>query len=385
MRTSYLPFCRPSVGEEEIAAVVEALHSGWVTTGPKVKEFETKFAEKVGAKGALAVSSCTAALHLALLAHGVGPGDEVITTTMTFAATVNCIEHVGATPVLVDVEPETLNIDPLRVEETLSARTRALIAVHYGGHPAELGPLRELCDRRGIHLIEDAAHSLPASYRGESIGSAGNLSAFSFYATKNLTTGEGGMLTGSAALIEKVRPLALHGMTRDAWRRYDRAGSWFYEVIAPGHKYNLTDPAAAMGLVQLSKLDSMQERRQQIVALYRKQLAGLGEVQCPSVRPHVQPAWHLYPIRLRLESLGITRDDFIEGLAKRNIGASVHFIPVHLHPYYRNKYEFVPEAFPVAYDAFKRLVSLPLHPGLTDADVADVCDAVRDVVASSQR
>lgn len=379
MRQTYLPFARPSIAEEEIAAVAGALRSGWLTSGPKVREFETIFAEKVGAEAACAVSSCTAALHLSLIAHGIGHCDEVVTSTMTFAATANVIEHAGARTVLVDVEPDTLNIDPAAVEAALTARTRAVIAVHYAGHPAELDALHALCDARGLHLIEDAAHALPAAYRGRPVGSAANLAAFSFYATKNITTGEGGMLTGERRLVEKVRPLALHGMNRDAWRRYDKAGSWYYEVAAPGFKYNMTDPEAAMGMVQLARLANFQKRRREIVDLYRTGFAGNPALELPGERDHVAHAWHLFALRLRLDALRIDRKGFIDALAARNIGASVHFIPVHMHPYYRERYGLDPADFPVATEAFQRLLSLPLDPMLSDTDIGDVIETVNEV------
>lgn len=385
VRKTHLPFARPTVGEEEVVAVADALRSGWLTSGPKVKEFEAAFALDIGAEAALAVSSCTAALHISLLAHGIGPEDEVITSTMTFAATANVVEHVGARPVLVDVEPDTLNIDPKKVEAALTNRTRAVIAVHYAGHPAELDALRKICQTRGIHLIEDAAHSLPASYRGRKIGSETNLAAFSFYATKNLTTGEGGMLTGPEELIDKVRPLALHGMSRDAWKRYDKGGNWYYEVAVPGFKYNMTDPDAAMGLVQLGRLKGFQARRRAIVNRYIGAFAGHPAFEMPIERAHVEHSWHLFPLRLKPYALVIDRNKFIEELARHNIGTSVHFIPVHRHPYYRDRYGYRAPDFPVAEDAFNRIMSLPLDPGLTDEDVDDVTNAVLGVANEYKR
>lgn len=379
MREEFLPFARPAIGERELSAVTETLASGWLTTGPRVKEFEREFAARVGAESALAVSSCTAALHLSLLTHRIGPGDEVITSTMTFAATANVIEHVGARAVLVDVEPDTLNIDPSAVEACITNRTRAIIVVHYAGHPVELGRLREIAGKRGVYLIEDAAHSLPASYQGQSVGAGSNLAAFSFYATKNMTTGEGGMLTGPADLVERVRPLALHGMSRDAWKRYDKGGSWYYEVAAPGFKYNMTDPEAAMGLVQLERLPAFSKRRREVVSRYREGLGRQSAIQLPVERPGVEHAWHLFPIRVRTERLRLGRDEFIDRLARLNIGTSVHFIPVHRHPYYREMYGYAPEQFPVAEDAFCRLISLPLDPVLSDDDVGDVIEAVNAV------
>ena len=384
-RASYLPFSPPAVGEDEIAEVVEALRSGWITTGPKAGQFEAAFAARLGAPGALGLNSCTAGLHTALATLGIGPGDEVITTPMTFAASVNVIEHVGARPVLVDVEHDTLNIDPAAVERAITPRTRALLPVHFAGHPAELDALWALARQHGLAVIEDAAHSLPAAYRGRPIGSGANPVAFSFYATKNLTTGEGGMLTGSAEFLERARVLSLHGMDRDGWKRYAKGGNWFYEIVAPGFKYNMTDIQAAMGLAQLRRLDAMQRRRREVVGRYHDAFRDEEALELPVERGHVEHAWHLYVVRLRLDRLRIDRDQVIRELTARNIGTSVHFIPVHLHPWYRERYGFVPGQFPVAYASYLRTISLPLHPGLTDEDAGDVTDAVLDVVERFRR
>lgn len=385
MRSEYLPFCRHAIGEEEIAEVVDTLRSAWITTGPKTRRFEEEFAGYVGAPGALALSSCTAALHLALAAARIGPGDEVVTTPFTFAATANVIEHVGARVVLADVEPDTLNLDPAAAEAALTPRTRAIIVVHYAGHPAELNAFTALAAARGLLLVEDAAHALPARYHGRLVGSGTNPVAFSFYATKNLTTGEGGMLTAATELLEAARPLALHGMTSDAWRRYERGGSWAYEVRSPGFKYNMGDIQASLGLWQLRKLTAFQERRRRIVALYNEAFAAEDAFELPVARPGIEHAWHLYPLRLRLDALRIDRDAFLRELAERNIGASVHFIPIHVHPYYRDRYGWRPEDFPVAYDAFRRILSLPVDPRLEDADAADVIEAVLDVARTYRR
>ncbi|HVH68408.1 MAG TPA: DegT/DnrJ/EryC1/StrS aminotransferase family protein [Gemmatimonadales bacterium] len=384
-RGSYLSFSPPLIGAEEIAEVVDTLRSDWITTGPKVAQFEAEFAAAVSAPAAVAVNSCTAALHTALIANGIGPGDEVITTPLTFAATVNVVEHVGARPVLVDVEPDTLTIDPALIEAAITARTRAIIPVHYAGHPAELDPILELARARQLLVLEDAAHAIPAAYRGRKIGSAGNPVAFSFYATKNLTTAEGGMLTGEHRFLERARVLSLHGLSRDAWKRYDKGGSWRYEVLAPGFKYNMTDIQAALGLWQLRKLGAFQERRRQVVQRYSAAFRGDDAFELPVKRPHVEHAWHLYVLRLRPGVLRVGRDRFIEELTARNIGTSVHFMPIHLHPYYRDKYHYHPMSFPVAYDNFQRMLSLPLNPRLSDQDVADVIDAVRDVVREQRR
>jgi len=384
-RSTYLSFSPPLIGEEEIAEVVDTLRSDWITTGPKAAQFEAEFAAAVSAPAAVAVNSCTAALHTALLASGIGPGDEVITTPLTFAATVNVVEHVGARPVLVDVERDTLTINPALIEAAITGRTRAIVPVHYAGHPADLDPIHGLARARRLLVLEDAAHAIPAAYRGRKIGSGANPVAFSFYATKNLTTAEGGMLTGEHGFLERARLLSLHGLSRDAWKRYDKGGSWRYEVLAPGFKYNMTDIQAALGLWQLRKLPAFQERRRQVVRHYADAFRDDDAFELPVERPNVEHAWHLYVLRLRPGVLRIGRDRFIEELATRNIGTSVHFTPIHLHPYYRDKYGYQATAFPVAYDSFQRMLSLPLNPRLSDQDVADVIDAVRDVVRSHRR
>ena len=360
--------------------VADTLRSGWITTGPKTQQFESAFRNRVGATGALGLNSCTAGLHLGLLALGVRPGDEVITTPMTFCACANVIEHLGATPVLVDVERDTLNLSPAAVAAAMTGRTRAVLAVHYAGHPADLDPIQEIANAHGAAVIEDAAHALPASYKGRLIGSGDNAVAFSFYATKNLTTGEGGMLTAPPELIARARTLGLHGMSRDAWKRYGHGGSWFYQVDEPGFKYNMTDVQAAMGLAQLRKLDRFQARRREIVSAYTAAFSDFDALEVPTERPEVEHAWHLYVLRLRLGALRIGRDQFIQELTALNIGTSVHFIPIHIHPFYRQKYGYQATQFPVAYESYQRMLSLPLHPLLTDTDVGDVISAVLDVV-----
>ncbi len=380
MRKEFLPFSPPYLGEEEIAEVVDSLRSGWITTGPKTKRFEQEFAKFVQAPAALALSSCTAALHTALVAAGIGPGDEVITTPMTFTATVAVIEHVGATPVLVDIEPDTLNIDPVLVAAAVTEHTKAVIVVHYGGHPCDLDAIQAICDEHGLLLVEDAAHAIPAKYKGRMIGSGSNPVAFSFYATKNLTTAEGGMLTGDPAMIEKSAVYSLHGMNRDAWKRNSSAGSWRYDIVTPGFKYNMTDIQAAMGLQQLKKMERILTRRREIVGMYREALEPLGVFDLPVERDGCESAWHLFPVRIREGALKITRDEFIEGMRGRNIGTSVHFIPVHTFSYYREKYGFEDQDYPIAFGESERLVSLPLHPGLSDGDVGDVEAAIHNIV-----
>lgn len=385
MRSTFLPFSPPAIGAEEIAAVVDTLRSGWITTGPRTKRFEAEFASCLGMPEALALNSCTAALHVALVAAGIGPGDEVITTPMTFAASVNVIEHVGARPVLVDVEADTLNLDPDLVERAITARTKAVIPVHFAGHPVDLDPICALARQHGLIVIEDAAHALPARYKGRMIGASGNSVCFSFYATKNLTTGEGGMLVAPPEILDRARIISLHGMSRDAWKRYDQGGRWYYEVGFPGFKYNMTDIQASIGLCQLAKLPSFQARRREVVAAYNEAFADEEALIIPVERPEVEHAWHLYTLRLNLEALRIGRGQFVFELKARNIGTSVHFIPIHLHPYYRNKYGLAPSDLPVALSNYQRIFSLPLHPGLSSQDTADIIEAVLDVVNTYRR
>ncbi len=379
MREKFLSFSLPLIGEEEINDVVDALRSGWLTSGPRVKQFEQEFSAAFQAPGALALNSATAGLHVALKVLNIGPGDEVITTPMTFAASVNVIEHVGATPVLVDVEPDTLNLQPDAVERAITPNTKAIIAVHYAGHPVELNALRAIADEYHLHLIEDAAHAVGATFDGQPIGCGNNLVAFSFYATKNLTTGEGGMLTGSPELLDKARIVALHGMSREAWGRYSAGGKWAYDIVEPGFKYNMPDIQAAIGLQQLRRFDKMQARRKQIVESYNAAFGSQAAFLTPTTRDHVTNAYHLYVLRMRSSELTINRDQFIQELTARNIGTSVHFIPIHMHSYYRNKYNYAPDDFPVTHQAFQQMVSLPLSPSMSDQDVADVIEAVIDV------
>ena len=385
MRETFLPFSPLSFGEEEIVEVVDSLRSGWITTGPKVRRFEQEFARYVGAPTALAVSSGTGAMQVGLAALGVGPGDEVITTPMTFCSGLHVIEHLGARPVLADVEPDTLNIAPEAAAKAVTSKTKVLLPVHLYGHPCQMDALVDLAAERSLFILEDAAHSLPARYKGRMIGTIGTLTCFSFYATKNLTTAEGGMLTGAPELIDKARIWSQHGMGSNAYKRYSAEGSWHYDVVVPGFKANMTDIQAALGLWQLKKLDRFQERRRAIVEHYNSGLSSCDAVQLPGERADVESAWHLYPIRLRLEMLTINRSRFIDELAARRIGTSVHFVPNHIQPYYRDKYGYKPEDFPVAYREYKRLISLPLNLVMTDQDVGDVIEAVCDVARAFRK
>lgn len=386
VRDRFLPVALPWIGEREKALVLETLESGWVTTGPRAQELGRRVAERVGAAHGVAVNSATGALHLALAALGVGPGDEVVTSAYTFVACVNVIEHVGAIPVLVDVEPDTLCLAPAAVEAAITPRTRAIMPVDYGGHPCDYDALGAIAGRRGLPLVEDAAHALGASWRGRPVGSLADVTAFSFYATKNLTTGEGGAaVTDDDAIAERLELLSLHGMNRDAWKRYGDTGSWYYEVTAPGFKYNLSDVLAAIGLGQLERFDEMQRLRAAHAARYRERLAGVPEVRLPSVREGALHAWHLFPVALELERLECDRARFIRELRAENVGTSVHFIPIHLHPYFRETLPYREGDFPAAEDAYRRAITLPLFPHMTEDDVDDACAAVAKVAARFRR
>jgi dTDP-4-amino-4,6-dideoxygalactose transaminase len=389
MREEFLVFGKPQIGEEEIAEVVATLRSGWIGMGPRTIEFERAFAEYVGAKHAIAVNSCTAALHLALIAAGVGPGDEVITTPMTFAATANVIVHTGATPVFADVDRRTQNIDPARVAERITPRTKAILPVHMLGRPAELDPLMALAAAHDLAVIEDAAHAAEAIYRGRHVGTIGHFTAFSFYATKNITTGEGGMLvTGDDAAAERLRVLRLHGISKDAWKRYSAEGFSPYETIEPGFKYNMLDLTAALGLHQLRRVEENLALRERYVALYNEAFAELPGLIVPALEPlgpgdrHAQ---HLYPILLDLDRLTLDRAGFIDALQERRIGTGIHFTAVHLHQYYRERFGYRRGDFPEAEYISDRTVSLPLSPAMTERDVEDVIAAVTDVVAAHRR
>jgi dTDP-4-amino-4,6-dideoxygalactose transaminase len=385
MNDRFIHFHRPSIGEEEINEVVETLRSGWLTTGPRVSRFEREFREYTGAPHAVAVNSATAGLHLALAGLKIGPGDEVITTPMTFCATVQAILHVGATPVLADIGWDG-NIDPEEIARRITARTRAIIPVHMAGLPCEMKVIWDLAQRHGLHVIEDAAHAAGAVYEGRPIGAgASDAVAFSFYATKNLTTGEGGMITTDRlALAEALRMLALHGVTHEAWDRYSERGSWHYDVLAHGFKYNLSDIQAALGIHQLHKLDHFIERRALYARMYNDAFAGMEEVEPPPDNPRCRHAWHLYILRLNLRRLKIDRGKFIRELQQRGIGSSVHFIPIPLLRFF-GRLPLAQCACPRALDLYPRIVSLPLYPAMTIDQVQYVAQNVREICESSRR
>jgi perosamine synthetase len=388
VREKLLPYGRQSLDDEDIRAVVRVLKSDWLTTGPKVDEFEDQFAAWIGARYAISFSSGTAALHGAAFAATLGPGDEAITTPLTFCATANCILYQGATPVFADVSRDTLNLDPREVFEKLtvrtSSRTKAIIAVDYAGHPAALDELGRLAKTHGVLLIEDACHALGAEFQGKRVGSIADMTVFSFHPVKHLTTGEGGMVaTNDARLAETLRRFRNHGITAEARQRHE-SGQWFYEMVMLGFNYRLTDIACALGLSQLEKLGANLARRREIAARYAEAFRDLPAIVIPAVRDDVVPAWHLYPVRLQLELLGTGRGEIFQAVRAENIGVNVHYIPVHQHPYYRER--FNNEAgFPVAEDAYERLMSLPMFHSMRAQDVEDVIHAVRKVVTFYHR
>ena len=386
MSPEFVPFHRPSIGEDEIRSVVETLKSGWLTTGRKVKDFEEDFAKYVGCGHAVAVNSGTAALHLALDAIGINEGDEIIVPAMTFTATAEVVIYFKAIPVLVDCRRDTLNIDTDQIQRAITPRTKAIIPVHFGGQPCAMDRIVEIAKQHKLKVIEDAAHALPAAYHGKKVGTIGDITCFSFYATKTITTGEGGMATtDNPEWANRMRVMSLHGISLDAWNRYTEKGSWYYEIIYPGYKYNLTDIAAALGSEQLKKCDQFYEARRRIAERYDKAFANLAEIQVPVRVPEIQHAWHLYVIQLELERLRMNRHEFIERLKKEGVGTSVHFIPLHLHPYYRDRFGYKPSDFPNASAVFERIVSLPIYPNMTEANVRDVIVAVRKLIQEYQR
>ncbi len=383
--SDYLPFHVPDIDDEDVEAVVGVLRSGWLTTGSKARQFEQEFAAKVGARYAVALNSCTAALHLALEAIGLNEGDEVLVPTMTFAATAEVVTYFKAKPVLIDCLPATLNMDPDLIERAVTSRTRAVIPVHFAGQPCDMSSILEIARRHDLRVIEDAAHAFPASYKGKAIGSIGDYTCFSFYATKNITTGEGGMVTtDDLDQADRIRRMSLHGLSRDAWKRYTNQGSWYYDIVAPGFKYNLTDMAAALGLSQLHKADRFWKTRERYAAMYEEGFRDLPEITPLVIHDDVQHAWHLYVIQLQLDQLRITRQAFIEGLQRNHIGCSVHFIPLHLHPYYRTTGNYSRADFPVASQAFDRMVSLPLYSKMSEGDVHRTIEAVRDLIVKGR-
>jgi dTDP-4-amino-4,6-dideoxygalactose transaminase len=376
VRSTLLPFSPPDIGEDEIRAVTDVLNSGWITTGPRCKEFEQELCSYTGASNAVLLSSATAGLFLSLKLHGIGEGDEVITTPYTFAATANAVIHAGARPVFADIDEDTFNISPAEIDKRITPHTKAVIPVHYAGHPALMDEIYRIAGEYDLIVIEDAAHAIGASYRGRKIGNSDNPTVFSFHAVKNLTTAEGGaVLTNDGHLARKLRLNALHGQTKDAFAK-QQAGGWQYDITSPGYKYNMTDIQAAIGLEQLKKLDRNNKRRETIANRYTKQVIQYDFVKAPAVHDNIVHAWHLYPLRIDFSKLRLNRDRFIDALSAEGISSNVHFIPMHAMTHYRMTYGYEPFDFPVAYSCFLQEVSLPIHPGLKDEGVDQVLEAL---------
>ncbi len=383
MNSKILPFHQSWIGEEEINEIVQTLNSGWLTTGPKTKLFEKKFAEYVGCKHAIGLNSCTAGLHLSVVVSGISSGDEVITTPITFPATANVIIHQNAKPVFVDVEPETLNINSGEIESKISKRTKAIMPVHFAGHPCEMDPIVSLAHKNNLTIIEDAAHALESKYHGEKIGNSGNLTSFSFYATKNITTGEGGMLTtNDDDLADKIRVLALHGISKDAWKRHGKDGFQHWELLMPGYKYNMFDLQASLGIHQIKKVEDFLKRREQIVKQYNAAFKDTDEIQLLKSKPNIKHAHHLYIIVVKTERLKASRDVILGEIQKKGIGVGVHFQSLHLQPFFKQHYNYKKGMFPQAEYFSDRVISLPLYPKMTDEDVTRVIETVLDVFHS---
>lgn len=374
-----IPYALPMIEQEEIDEVIDAIKSNWLSKGPKTMAFEERFRTYIGSEHAIALNSCTAGLHLTQLAAGIGQGDEVITTPYTFVASANTIIHTGAKPVFVDIDPQTMNLDPKQIESKITNKTKAIIPVHFAGYPCDMDPIMDIARRHNLIVIEDAAHAVYTQYKGQFVGNIGDMTCFSFYATKNLVTGEGGMVTtNNEEWAEKIRVMSLHGMNKNAWNRYDDKGSWFYEVEYPGYKYNMTDIQAAFGNVQLTKLERMQTIRETYAALYNQAFQGLDGITIPYSNEENRHAWHLYVIRVDEEVFTINRAEFIEKLKERGIGTSVHFIPVPMQPYYRSL-GYKPEDYPNAMKAYQGAISLPLYPAMSEEQIQQTIEAVTDI------
>jgi len=385
VRKDFLPFHRPSIGPEEEEEVIQTLRSGWLTTGPRTQQFERDFASFSGCKHAIGLSSCTDGLHLALVALGIGEGDEVITTPITFPATANVIVHQRGKPVFVDVDPETLNIDTDQIEAKITPRTRAIIPVHFAGHPCEMDRITEIAHKYQLKVIEDAAHAVEAEYHGRKVGTLGDVAAFSFYATKNITTGEGGMLTtDDDELAEKVNILRLHGISRDAWKRYSSEGYKHWDTIYPGYKCNMFDIQAAIGMHQLKKVERFLEARKKYVELYDDAFNKIPQIKLLGRASNIKHSHYLYVIQVKTEELTADRDVIMNAIQAQNIGIGIHFRSLHLQPYYRDSYGFNRGDFPNAEYASDRVISLPLYPAMTEEDVADVIETVTSVISHYQ-
>lgn len=381
MNKDFLLFHKPYISEDEVNEIVDTVRSGWLSMGPKTIKFEEAFNSYIGSKKSIAVSSWTAAGHLTLEAYGIRPGDEIIVPTMTFPATAEIVCYFGAKPVIVDVEEDTLNISLKEIERAITPRTKAIIPVHYGGQPCDMDEIHEIAKNHNLKVIEDAAHSLPATYKGKKVGTISDVTCFSFYATKTLSTGEGGMIcTNDEEIAERCTIMRMHGINRDAWKRYTESSSWYYEVVAPGFKYNFTDLQASLGLPQLKKVDQMWQSRKNIASKYIQALKDNKFLTLHSVKEDRDSSWHLFPIRLRLESLKINRAQLIDEMRKLNIGAGVHFMPVHQHVYYGQTFNLDDKDYPVASSVFPKLVSLPIYPGMKDEHVDKVINVLVDLL-----
>ena len=386
MDKDYLLFHKPFISEEEIDEMVDTLRSGWLSMGPKTIRFEEEFNKYIGSKKSVAVSSWTAAGHLTLEAFGIEKGDEVIVPTMTFPATAEIVCYFGAKPVIVDVDKDTLNISLEEIEKAITPKTKAIIPVHYGGQPCDLDEIQEIANIHNLKVLEDAAHSLPATYKGKKIGTISDVTCFSFYATKTLSTGEGGMIcTNDQEIAERCAIMRLHGINRDAWKRYSESGSWYYEVVAPGYKYNFTDLQASLGLPQLKKVDTMWEWRKKIALRYLEGFKDLDLLTLPFIKLDRESSWHLFPVRLNLEMLTKNRAQIIDELKKHNVGVGVHFMPVHQHLYYSETFKLDDKNYPIASATFPRLMSLPIYPGMTDNSVEKVISTVREILNQHRR
>lgn len=381
MNKDYLLFHKPLITEEEINEMVDTLRSGWLSMGPKTIKFEEEFNKYIGSKKSVAVNSWTAAGHLTLEAFGIQRGDEVIVPTMTFPATAEIVCYFGAKPIIVDVDEDTLNISLEQIEKAITNKTKAIIPVHYGGQPCDLDEINELAKKYNLRVLEDAAHSLPATYKGKKIGTVSEVTCFSFYATKTLSTGEGGMIcTNNEELAERTAIMRLHGINRDAWKRYTESGSWYYEVVAPGYKYNFTDLQASLGLPQLKKVDDMWNSRKYIAQKYSDAFKNFDLITLHTIKSDRESSWHLYPVRLNLDMLKVNRAQIIEELKQNNIGVGVHFMPVHKHLFYSETFHLDDKDFPVASSVFPRLISLPIYPGMTEENIDKVINVFTDIL-----
>lgn len=385
-KIKFIPFHKPCITKDEITEVVDTIKSGWWTTGPKAKKFEEAFNSFIGSKYSVAVSSWTAAAHLALEAIGIQKGDEVIVPAITFTATAEIICYFGAKPVIVDVDLDSFNMNPALVKRAVTKKTKAIIPVHYGGQPCDLDEINYIAKTNNLKVIEDAAHALPAEYKGKKIGTISDITCFSFYATKTLATGEGGMLcTNDEAVAKRASIMRLHGINSDAWKRYTSEGTWYYEVVAPGFKYNFTDIQAALGLAQLKKIKKLWYMRKQIKKLYDDAFSGNELIELYQTKKDRKSAYHLYPILLNLEKLTINRAQFIEKLKNAGIGSSVHFIPLYRHPFYRKTFNLISKNFPISEKIYPRIVTLPIWPGMNSSEIGRVIEVVSQTLNKFKR